>query len=61
MKGLSYLFLYVPVVLVILLVLEACRSDDPKRILFRSLTNFGVLTGVLSAGGLVVYLVNRFL
>jgi hypothetical protein len=61
MKGLSYLFLYVPIVLAILLVLEACRTDDPKRILTRSLANFGVLTGVLSAGGFLVYLVNRFL
>jgi hypothetical protein len=34
-------------VLVILLVLETCRSDDPKKIAKRALSNFGVLTAVL--------------
>ncbi|HXX93119.1 MAG TPA: hypothetical protein VEN81_05765 [Planctomycetota bacterium] len=61
MKGLSYLFLYVPIVLVILTVLETCRSDDPVKILKRSFANFGVLTAVLIGGGAVVYLINRFL
>ena len=32
MNGISYLVLFFPIVLVILLVLEACRSDDPKKI-----------------------------
>ena len=57
----SYLFLYIPICLVIMLVLEACRSDDPRRILRRSVSNFGMLTLVLSLGGAVVWAVNRFL
>ena len=32
MNGISYLVLFFPIVLVILLVLETCRSDDPKKI-----------------------------
>jgi hypothetical protein len=60
-KDVSYLFLYVPIVLVILFVLEACRSDDPKKVAKRSLANFGVLTLVLSVGGAVVYFINRYL
>jgi len=61
MKGLSYLFLYIPIVLVILTVLEICRSDDPVKILKRALANFGVLTAVLVGGGAVVFLINRYL
>ena len=61
MKGISYLFLYVPIVLVILTVLETCRSDDPREILKRAFANFGVLTAVLVGGGAVVFLINRFL
>lgn len=61
MKGISYLFLYVPIVLVILAVLETCRSDDPKKILRRTLANFGVLTSVLIGGGALVFLVNRYM
>jgi len=61
MKGISYLFLYIPICLVILLVLEACRSDDAGKVVRRSLSNFGVLTAVLGVGGIVVYVINRFL
>jgi hypothetical protein len=57
----SYLFLYIPICLVIMLVLEACRSDDPRRILRRSVSNFGMLTLVLGVGGAVVWVVNRYL
>jgi hypothetical protein len=57
---LSYLTLFFPIVLVILLVLEACRSDDPKKIAKRALGNFGVLTAVLILGGLFVYVINRW-
>lgn len=57
----SYLWLYLPLCLVILVVLEACRTDDPLRILKRSAGNFGVLTGVLLAGSAIVYVINRFL
>jgi hypothetical protein len=61
MKGISYLFLYVPICLVILLVLEACRSDDARKVVRRSLSNFGVLTAVLGIGGILVYVINRYL
>ena len=60
MNGLSYLVLFFPIVLVILLVLETCRSDDPKKIVKRALSNFGVLTAVLVLGGAFVYVINRW-
>ena len=60
MKGISYLFLYVPICIVIMLVLEACRSDDPRRILRRSFSNFGMLTLVLTVGGALVWVINRW-
>jgi hypothetical protein len=60
-KGVSYLFLYIPIVLVILTVLESCRSDDPRKILRRAFANFGMLTAVLVGGGAVVFLINRYL
>lgn len=60
MNGVSYLFLFFPIVLVILLVLEACRSDDPKKIAKRAFANFGVLTAVLVLGGAFVYVINRW-
>ena len=61
MKGIPYLVLYIPIVLVILTVLEICRSDDPRKILKRAFANFGVLTAVLVGGGAVVFLINRYL
>lgn len=61
MKGISYLFLYVPIVLVILTVLESCRSDEPLKIAKRAFANFGMLTAVLVGGGAVVFLINRYL
>jgi hypothetical protein len=60
MSGLSYLVLFFPIVLVILLVLETCRSDDPKKILRRAFANFGVLSAVLILGGAFVYVINRW-
>jgi hypothetical protein len=60
MSGISYLVLFFPIVLVILLVLEACRSDDPRKIIKRALANFGVLTAVLVLGGAFVYVINRW-
>jgi hypothetical protein len=58
--GAAFLVLFFPITFVILLVLEACRSDEPLRILRRALANFGTLSVVLSVGAFVVYLVNRF-
>lgn len=57
----SYLLLYVPICLVVMLVLEACRSDDPGRVARRALSNFGTLTLVLGLGGALVWMVNRYL
>jgi hypothetical protein len=59
-SGITYLVLFFPIVLVILLVLEACRSDDPRKIARRALANFGVLTAVLVLGGAFVYVINRW-
>lgn len=60
MNGVSYLLLFFPIVLVILLVLEACRLDDPKLIVKRALANLGVLTAVLVLGGAFVFVINRW-
>jgi len=59
-NSLSYLFLFFPIVLVILVVLETCRYDDPKKIVKRALANLGVLTAVLVLGGAFVYVINRW-
>lgn len=61
MMGVSYLVLFIPICLVIMLVLETCRSDDPGKILKRSLSNFGLLTLVLVLGSIVVFFINRYL
>ncbi len=61
MRNASYFLLYFPVALVILMVLETCRSDEPRRILWRTLKNFGLLTASLAAGSAVIYLIQRFL
>lgn len=60
MNGVNYLVLFFPIVLVILLVLETTRSDDPKKIVKRALSNFAVLTVVLILGGAFVYVINRY-
>jgi hypothetical protein len=57
----SYLLLYVPVTLVALLVYEACRHDDAKVIAFKTLKDFGILSGVFAIGGAIIYIINRFL
>ncbi len=61
MSGASYFLLFFPVAVVILLVLEMCRSDDPKRIVKRTLANMGLLTVVLVVGSAVAFVMNRFL
>lgn len=61
MKTASYLLLYVPICLVVMLVLEACRSDDYPRVFKRALQNFATLSLVLVAGGALVWVVNKFL
>ena len=61
MNGVSYLVLFFPICLVIMVVLETCRSDDPRKILKRSLSNFGLLSLVLVLGSIVVFFINRYL
>jgi hypothetical protein len=56
----SYLLLYLPICFVVMLVLEACRSDEPRRVLRRSLTNVLTLTLVLLGGGIVVWILNKY-
>lgn len=56
----SYLLLYVPVTALVLVVLEACKHDDPKTIAKRSAWNFGLLTTVLVVGSVAVYFINRY-
>ncbi len=56
----SYLIFYVPITLVVMIVLEACKRDDPRQIAKRSLANFGVLTGVLALMSIVVFFVNKY-
>jgi hypothetical protein len=60
MSGASYLLLYLPVSFVVFLVLEACRCDDPGRVLRRAAWNFATLGVALLAGGALIYAVNRY-
>jgi hypothetical protein len=57
----SYLLLYFPICFVVMLVLEACRSDDPARVARRALSNFASLTAVLAVGGAIVWVINKYL
>lgn len=60
MKSASYLLLYIPVCLAVMLVLEACRTDDFRRLFKRSAQNFGMLTLVLAIGSMLVWVVNKY-
>jgi hypothetical protein len=57
----SDLILYFPITFVVLLVLETCKRDSVKEIAIRTLTNFGILTGGLVLGGILVFLINKYL
>ena len=57
----SFLLLYIPICLVILLVLETCKQDEPKKIARRAFINFGILTAVLLAGCVIVYGIQKWL
>lgn len=57
----SYLLFYLPITFVVLVVLETCKRDRPGEILKRSLTNLGLLTGLLALGGALVFLINKYL
>ena len=57
----SHLLLYIPVTLAILVVLETTKQEDPKLIMKRSLRNFGILTGVLLVGSLLVFAIQTIL
>ncbi len=57
----SYLLLYIPICLVILTVLEACKQDDPGKIARASLINSGILTGVLLGSSILVYALQSWL
>lgn len=61
MKSASYLLLYLPICLVVMLVLEACRSDDYRRVFKQAFRNFATLSGVLVFGSVLVWLVNKYL
>lgn len=56
----SYLLFYIPLTLVVMLVLEACKRDSVKEILRRAILNFAMLTGVLFLGGILVFLINKY-
>ncbi|MBI2900099.1 MAG: hypothetical protein HYY17_07930 [Planctomycetes bacterium] len=60
MNSILDLLLYVPITLVILSVLEACKQDDPKKIVRRTALNFGALTAVLLIGCVVIFFVNKY-
>ena len=57
----GFLLLFFPISMIVLVVLETCRSDDPLKIIKRSLANLGLLTGFLVVFGLLVFLLNRHL
>ena len=57
----SYFLLYIPICLVILVVLEACKHDEPRKIARRSLFNFSILTVVLLLGSAIIYGIQKWL
>ncbi|MBI2932763.1 MAG: hypothetical protein HYY16_14035 [Planctomycetes bacterium] len=57
----TYLLFYVPITFVVMLVLEACKRDDPRQIARRAAVNLGMLTGVLVVGSVLVFLINKYL
>lgn len=54
------LLLYIPITLVILAVLEACRHDNPRKVLRKTAVNFGALTAVLVLGSIVIFFINKY-
>lgn len=60
MNSIWELLLYIPVTLVILGVLEACKHDEPRKIARRTFANFGALTAVLVIGCLVIFFINKY-
>jgi len=56
----SYLVFYPPIVIVIMLVLEICKHDDPKKIVRRAFMNFAILTGALVGASTVVFFINKY-
>lgn len=57
----SYLLLYIPITFITLVIIEMTKRDDPKEILRRSLKDFGIMTGAFLIGGLIIFLINRYL
>ncbi|MHC4607449.1 MAG: hypothetical protein ACYTAF_11060 [Planctomycetota bacterium] len=57
----SHYLLYIPIVIVIFVVLEACKQDEPAGIAVRAMVNFLKLTVALVAGAAIVYGLHRFL
>lgn len=57
----TYLIFYIPICVVILVVLETLRNDDPKDIAKKCLKEFINLTGILTGCILMIYLLNKYL
>lgn len=53
--------LFIPICLVVFLVVEAIRFDDPKIVVKRAAVNFAILTTVLVAVSSVLFFINKYL
>jgi hypothetical protein len=56
----SHLLLYLPVTIAVFVVIEACRTDDAKRIAKATAKNLAVLTAVLVVASVFVFFINRY-
>ncbi len=60
MSSVWEMLLYIPVTLVSLLVLEVCKSENPRTIVRKVLKNFTTLTLVLVMGSTAVFFLTRY-
>lgn len=60
MNWISYLLLYVPLCFMVLVILEAIKSENPVLILKKAASNFLMLSGILIAIGLIFFLILKY-
>jgi hypothetical protein len=60
MSGLGYLLWYFPIAILSLLILQACKHDDLKTIVRRAAKDLLVLTGVFVIGGVILFILHKW-
>lgn len=57
----SYLVLYLPICIVILLVLAVLEEDDPRLIVKKAISKFFIYTAMLAGASAIIGLISRYL